>query len=105
MEIVLRCLDSIHDHRFAELAQLGLKPMSARPSHLPHNLERSALQKMSAQKSLPLSKLHPAGKQTIAGMLAKGWIVKQTVADGGASYIITPDGEVALKAKIPLSSR
>jgi hypothetical protein len=77
--------------------------MPSRPSHLPHNLERTALQKMSAEKGLPSSKLHPAGKSTIAGMLAKGWIVKQTGAGDGVKYLITPAGEAALKAKIPLS--
>jgi hypothetical protein len=78
--------------------------MPSRPSHLPHNLERSALQKMSADQGLPSSKLHPAGKNTIAGMVAKGWITKQIVAGGGAKYLITPAGEAALKAKIPLSN-
>ena len=47
--------------------------------------------------------MHPSDKRTIAGMLAKGWIKKQMVADGGARYFITPAGEAALKAKIPLS--
>jgi hypothetical protein len=79
--------------------------MPLRPSHLPHNLERSTLQKMSAEQGLPSSKLHPAGKKTIAGMLTKGWIKEQMVGDEGASYIITPGGEAALKAKIPLSRR
>jgi len=77
--------------------------MPSRPSHLPHNLERSTLQRMSATQGLPLEKMHPAGKQTIAGMLAKGWIRKQIVANQGARYIITPAGEAALKAKIPIS--
>jgi hypothetical protein len=44
--------------------------MPPRPSHLPHNLERTALQKMSATQGVPLAKLHPAGKRTIAGMVA-----------------------------------
>ena len=77
--------------------------MPPRPTHLPHNLERSTLQKMSPEKGLPSSKLHPAGKNTIAGMLAKGWIVKQMAAGDGVKYLITPAGEAALKAKIPLS--
>jgi hypothetical protein len=47
--------------------------------------------------------MHPAGKSTIAGMLAKGWIKKQMVAGAGVKYFITPAGEAALKAKIPLS--
>jgi hypothetical protein len=75
--------------------------MPVRSSHIPHNLERSALQKMSLVQGLQLIELHPAGKHTIAGMLAKGWIKQQT----GAKYLITPAGDAALKAKIPLSAR
>jgi hypothetical protein len=74
--------------------------MPPRPSHLPHNLERTALQKLSATYGLPLAKLHPAGKKTIANMMAKGWIEKQ-VDDAGTTFRITPAGEAALKAKIP----
>jgi hypothetical protein len=76
--------------------------MSARSSNIPHNRERSALQKMSADQGLPLPELYPAGKSTIAGMLAKGWIKKQMVVSRGARYVITPAGQAALKAKIPL---
>ena len=46
--------------------------MPPRPPHLPHNIEREALQKMSPIYGLPLAKLHPAGKRTVAQMLAKG---------------------------------
>jgi hypothetical protein len=102
MELVLRGADRIRDDQFAQFAELELKTMPSRPSHLPHNLERSALQKMSASQGLTLSELHPAGRSTIAGMLAKGWIMKQKVAIRGASYLITPAGLAALKAKIPL---
>jgi len=49
--------------------------------------------------------LHPAGKQTIAGMIAKGWIELQMTASGGTRYRITPDGKAALKAKIPTLGR
>jgi len=76
--------------------------MPPRPRHIPHNLERSALQKMITTGWLPLAKLHPAGKQTIAGMLAKGWVEIQLDVDGDAKYHITPAGEAALKAKIPV---
>jgi hypothetical protein len=58
---------------------------------------------MSASQGLPSAKMHPAGKRTIAGMLVKGWIKMQMIAGGGARYFITPAGEAALKAKIPLS--
>jgi hypothetical protein len=78
--------------------------MPARPSHIPHNLERSTLQKMSATQGLATAQLHPAGKQTIARMVGKGWIKKQTdTAIGGARYVITPAGDAALKAPIPSS--
>jgi hypothetical protein len=75
--------------------------MPQRPSHIPHNLERATLQKMSATQGLETAQLHPAGTKTIAAMLAKGWIEKQTDANGGARYLITPAGAVALKAQIP----
>jgi hypothetical protein len=42
--------------------------MPARSSNIPHNRERSALQKMSLDQGLSLSELHPAGKSTIAAM-------------------------------------
>lgn len=76
--------------------------MPARSRLIPHNLERSALQKMSADIGLPLRKLHPAGQKTIPAMLAKGWIEEQTDADGMSGYVFTPAGEAALKAKIPV---
>jgi hypothetical protein len=76
--------------------------MPARSSNIPHNRERSALQKMSTDQGLLLSELYPAGKSTIAAMLAKGWIKKQTLAIRGARYLITPEGQAALKSKIPL---
>jgi hypothetical protein len=68
--------------------------MPARPSHIPHATERTALQKMSLTRGLPPEQLHPAGKVTIAKMLQKGWIEKQ--ADG-RNYCITAAGEQALK--------
>jgi hypothetical protein len=74
--------------------------MPTRPSHIPHNLERTALQKMNAAEGLLARQLHPAGQVTLNGMIAKGWIEKQTDANG-ARYRITPAGETALKAKIP----
>jgi hypothetical protein len=75
--------------------------MPARPSHIPHNLERTTLQKMSTIQGLSSEQLHPAGKQTIAGMLAKGWIEMRSDGRGGTGYSITPAGEAALKTKIP----
>jgi hypothetical protein len=75
--------------------------MPARPSHLPHNLERTTLQKMSATRGLSSAQLHPAGRRTIAGMIAKGWIEKRIDARGSATYCVTSAGKAALKAKIP----
>ena len=53
---------------------------------------------MSLTQGLAPERLHPAGKQVIAGMQAKGWIEKQ--ADG-RTYCITPAGHEALRAIIP----
>jgi hypothetical protein len=78
--------------------------MPARPSHIPHHLERTTLQKMNATHGLSSAQLHPAGQHTIARLIAKGWIEKQMDA-GGVRYRITPAGEAALKAKIPTPPR
>jgi hypothetical protein len=43
--------------------------------------------------------MHPAGTQIIAGMLRKGWIEKQP---DGRTYCITPAGDAALRAAIPV---
>jgi DNA-binding PadR family transcriptional regulator len=75
--------------------------MPVRASHIPHNLERTTLQKMNATEGLLTRQLYPAGQVTLDRMMAKGWIEKQTDAKGGAKYCITPAGEAALKAKIP----
>ena len=75
--------------------------MPARPSHLPHYLERTALQKINATRGLSLAQLYPASRWTIAGMIAKGWVKKQMGANRGERYRITPAGEATLKAKIP----
>jgi hypothetical protein len=72
--------------------------MPARPSHIPHAIERTALQKMSAIRGLSPDQLHPAGTQTIARMLAKGWIERQS---DGRTYCITPAGDAALRTPIP----
>ena len=75
--------------------------MPVRASHIPHNLERTTLQKMNATEGLLARQLYPAGQVTLNGMIAKGWIEKQMDANRGARYRITPAGEAALKAKIP----
>jgi predicted transcriptional regulator len=71
--------------------------MPPRPTHIPHNAERTALQKMSPTRGLTAEGLHPADSQTIAGMVAKGWIEKQP---DGQTYCITPAGDSALRAVI-----
>jgi hypothetical protein len=54
---------------------------------------------MSPTRGMRLEQLHPAGKQLIASMVAKGWIEKQP---DGRSYCIATAGIEALKAPIPL---
>jgi hypothetical protein len=73
--------------------------MPPRPKHIPHNIERTALQKMSLTRGLTIERLQPAGKRAVAGMVAKGWIEKQP---DGQTYCITPAGDEALRAVIPV---
>jgi hypothetical protein len=75
--------------------------MPPRPSHIPHNAERTVLQKLRGTTSLPFAKLQPAGPKTIAGMVAKGWLDTHLDARAVARFSITVAGEAALKAKIP----
>jgi hypothetical protein len=42
------------------------------PSHIPQAKERAALQTMSLTRGIHPEQLHPAGKQMIASMAAKG---------------------------------
>ena len=79
--------------------------MPVRASHIPHNLERTTLQKMNVTEGLILRQLYPAGQVTLDKMIAKGWIEKQTDASEGARYRITPAGQAELKAKIPDAPR
>jgi DNA-binding PadR family transcriptional regulator len=78
--------------------------MPKRASHIPHNLERTTLQKMNATEGKLARQLYPVGQVTLDRMLAKGWIEKQRDASG-ARYRITTAGEAALKAKIPDAPR
>jgi hypothetical protein len=75
--------------------------MPARQSHIPHSNERTALQRMSPTKGLSVEQLYPAGKQTIATMLAKGWIERRSDDSRRTVYCITGSGLAALKAPIP----
>jgi hypothetical protein len=76
--------------------------MPARPSHIPHSIERSTLQRMSLTQGQPIEKLHPSGRHTVASMLAKGWIDRQSDDQGRAVYCITEAGQQALRTPIPL---
>jgi hypothetical protein len=76
--------------------------MSPRPSHIPHSNERTALQRMSVTKGMSSEELHPAGKQTIATMLTKGWIERRSSDQGRPEYFITAAGQTALRAPIPV---
>ena len=69
--------------------------MPPRPGHLPNHYERSALTKLASGRELPLSKLFPAGRTTIANLLEKGWIER-----AGSAYRITEGGKAALRAKV-----
>jgi DNA-binding MarR family transcriptional regulator len=75
--------------------------MPPRPSHIPHSNERTALQRMSVTKGRSSEELHPAVKQTVATMLAKGWIERRSNDRGRPIYFITEAGQAALKAPIP----
>jgi hypothetical protein len=74
--------------------------MPTRASHLPHYVERTALQKLQASPGLPALYLMPAGPKTLSKMVAKTWIAPQ--AGSPTCYCITPEGEAALKAEIPM---
>jgi hypothetical protein len=76
--------------------------MPPRPSHIPHSNERTALQRMSVTKGLSTEELHPAGQQTIATMVAKGWIERRSNDHGRTVYFITAAGQAALTAPIPV---
>ncbi len=73
--------------------------MAQRPPHIPHNVERTALQNMRHSTWLPAVALYPAKTNTIATMLAKGWIEAQPGPQ--PLYRITAAGKAALKTSIP----
>jgi hypothetical protein len=75
--------------------------MPPRDPEIPNHRERSALQLINSGNWVIRNDLYPAGKATIASLVRKGWIEKQ-MANGGPRYLITPAGQAALKAKIPL---
>jgi hypothetical protein len=75
--------------------------MPTRASHLPSYIERRALQELRSRGELSARNLLPTGQgqQTIIKMMAKGWI-----ESGGSTvtYRLTPTGEVALRAQLPM---
>jgi hypothetical protein len=75
--------------------------MPARPSHIADAIERTTLQRMSPTKGLPIEKLYPSGKRTVASMAAKGWIERRPGDNGRSVYCITQAGLDALRAPIP----
>jgi hypothetical protein len=77
--------------------------VAQRPPHIPHNVERTALQNMKGSEWLPGVALYPAKTNTIATMLAKGWIEMQP--GPRPMYRITAAGEAALKVTIPSQRR
>jgi hypothetical protein len=64
-------------------------------------MERSTLQRMSPTTGLPIEKLHPAGKHTVASMSAKGWIERRSDDHGRTTYRITEAGQEASRAPVP----
>ena len=57
------------------------------------------LQAMSLTRGLPPEQLNHASERLLTTLVAKGWIQKQP---DGRTYCITPAGDDALKAIIPL---
>jgi len=56
---------------------------------------------MSLTQGQPIEKLHPSGRHTVASMLAKGWIDRQSDDQGRPVYCITEAGQEALRTPIP----
>jgi DNA-binding MarR family transcriptional regulator len=52
---------------------------------------------MSSIDGLPVEKLHPAGRQMVAAMMAKGWIKRRSDDRGRAIYWITETGQEAFE--------
>jgi hypothetical protein len=75
--------------------------MAQRPSHIPTYAERSALQRLSSNEWHFERTLRPAGPNTIARMLEKGWI-ERLPSSTERKLRITQAGKFALKALIPV---
>jgi hypothetical protein len=74
--------------------------MPQRPKHIPTHIERSALQWLRSHEWDIEQNLRPAGPNTIATMLEKGWI--ERLPDVTLRKVrITEAGQAALKVRIP----
>ncbi len=74
--------------------------MSVRPPHIPHAIERSALQELQEKPGLTLLNFRTAAKRTIEKIVQKGW-VEQCFAARATRYYTTENGLAALRAPIP----
>jgi DNA-binding IclR family transcriptional regulator len=71
----------------------------ARPSHLPTNSERDALQRLRASGEMTLKALGPTTHRVVLKMIVKGWVEHGSES---RTYRITAEGDAALRAKMPL---
>jgi hypothetical protein len=76
--------------------------MPPRIAGIPQYRERVALQSIKHRSWVPQTALHPAGEETIASMLRKGWLERQIGPGGTPQFRITEAGKAAIAAKIPV---
>ena len=77
--------------------------MPPRVAEIPHHRERASLQSIKDRNWVIQADPYPAGKETIASMLRKGWIERRVEpAAGVVQFRITQAGKVAVTAKIPI---
>jgi hypothetical protein len=73
---------------------------------IPHHGERASLQSIKDRDWVVQTDLYPAGKETIASMLRKGWVEQRVdPAAGVVQFRITQAGKAALTVKIPSGVR
>ena len=77
--------------------------MAIRDSEIPHYRERASLQSIEHGNWVIQNALYPAGKQSIANILRKGWIEFRVDPSGAEQFRITQAGKDALVTKIPIS--
>jgi hypothetical protein len=73
--------------------------MPTRPSEFPTTIERSILQKIRTGKEVRFDE--PGSKPALVRVLKKGW-AEEVQGSASVAYRITPAGEDAMKARIPL---